>query len=143
VTLIAAALVPLAAQAPAQAAPTVEAGTTAWTPNIYPLLSGESVDRNISSANRNAALALCAYANGIACVSVGQGDGMHSIFHLYKCDTRTLSNFIDALAVRNHQTGEAQVHFWGPNKYIYTPADNVTYQVDDAGTRDFDHLDIC
>ncbi|MFI5733949.1 hypothetical protein ACIA49_27795 [Kribbella sp. NPDC051587] len=137
--LAAAVLVP-AAQAPAQAAPKSPA---AWTPQIYPLLSGESVDRNISSANRNAALAICAYANGIACVSVGQGDGMHSVFHLYKCDTRSLSNFVDALAVKNHQTGGAQVHFWGPRYSAFIPANNTITTVPDYATYDFNRLKIC
>ncbi|WP_157630475.1 hypothetical protein [Kribbella catacumbae] len=140
VTMIAAAvLVPLAAQA----APNVTAGTTGWTPQIYPLLAGESVQRNVSSADRNAALALCSWADGVACVSVGQGDGKHSVFHLFRCETRTLANFIDALAVKNNQTGGAQVHFWGPNKQVFIPADDRIYTVADSATYDFDHLDIC
>lgn len=88
-------------------------------------------------------MALCALAEGIACVSVGQGDGKHSVFHLFKCDTRSLSNFIDALAVRNHQTGGATVHFWGPRRHAYIPADNKTYTVPDYATYDFNRLDIC
>ncbi|MGX6744475.1 hypothetical protein [Streptomyces peucetius] len=143
VTMIAAVLVPLAAQAPAHAAPNVAAGTTAWTPQIYPLYSGEWVKRNVSSADRNAALALCAAADGIACVSVGQGDGKHSVFHLFKCDTRSLSNFIDALAVLNNQTGGAQVHFWGPRYQVYIPADDTIHAVPDYATYDFNRLDIC
>lgn len=143
VTLIAAVLVPLAAQAPAQAAPNGTVGTAAWTPEIYPLFSGEWVQRNVSSADRNAALVACSLANGIACVSVGQGDGKHSVFHLFKCDTRSLSNFIDALAVRNHQTGGAQVHFWGPRYDVKIPADGVIYTVRDEATYDFNRLDIC
>lgn len=146
-TMIATALlvVPLA-QAPAQAAPAAPAGTagpTAWTPEIYPLFSGEWVRRNVSSADRNSMLALCAAADGIACVSVGQGDGKHSIFHLYKCDTRSLSNFIDALAVRNNQTGGAQVHFWGPNYSVWIPDNDTIYTVPDYATYDFNRLDLC
>nr|WSY50286.1 hypothetical protein OG999_09175 [Streptomyces sp. NBC_00886] len=143
VTMIAAVVLPLAAQAPAQAAPNVAAGPTAWTPEIYPLFSGEWVQRNVSSADRNAALALCAWADGIACVSVGQGDGKHSVFHLFKCDTRSLSNFIDALAVLNNQTGGAQVHFWGPRYQAYIPANNTITTVPDYATYDFNRLDIC
>ncbi|MGW7686820.1 hypothetical protein ACWGID_39140 [Kribbella sp. NPDC054772] len=140
-------VVPLAAQvqapAQAQAAPSGTVGTTAWTPQIYPLFSGEWVQRNVSSADRNTALALCAAARGIACVSVGQGDGRHSVFHLFKCDTRSLSNFINALAVLNHQTNNKQVHFWGPHKYVYIPANNRITLVADSGTIDFNRLDIC
>ncbi len=146
-TMVAAAVlvVPLSqttAQA-AQAAPGATAESAAWTPGIYPLFSGEWVQRNVSSADRNTALALCAYADGIACVSVGQGDGRHSIFHLFKCDTRSLSNFVDALAVRNNQTGGAQVHFWGPNYSVYIPDNDTIYTVPDYMTYDFNRLDLC
>ncbi|MBE4738594.1 hypothetical protein [Streptomyces caniscabiei] len=143
VTMIAAVALPLAAQAPAQAASNDTAGVTAWTPEIYPLFSGESVERDVSSLTRNIKLDYCAARNGIACVSVGQGDGKHSIFQLYKCDTRSLSNFIDALAVVNHQTGGAQVHFWGPRYETYIPADNTRHEVANHETYDFDRLDLC
>lgn len=138
-----AAAAPVTAPAPAQAAPSVAAGTTAWTPQIYPLFSGEWVQRDVSSADRNAWLAGCAWADGIACVSVGQGDGKHSVFHLFKCDTRSLSNFIDALAVLNNQTGGAQVHFWGPRYQVNIPANDTITTVPDYMTYDFDRLDIC
>lgn len=144
VTVIATvALVPLAAQAPAQAASNVTAGPTAWTPGISPLYSGEWVQRNVSSADRNAALVACSLASGIACVSVGQGDGTHSVFHLFRCETRSLSNFINALAVRNNQTGGAQVHFWGPQYSVYIPPNGVIHTVPDYATYDFNRLDLC
>lgn len=145
VTMIAALLVPLAASAPAQAAQNVAAGTAAWTPEIYPLYSGERVwARDVPSANRNAALGACSLASGIACVSVGQGDGNHSVFHLFRCETRSLSNFIDALAVRNNQTGGAVVRFWGPNYRANIPADGrITEVVPNEAVYDFTHVDIC
>lgn len=145
VTMIAALALPLAAQAPAQAAPNVAAGTAAWTPEIYPLYSGERVwARDVSSANRNAALLACSAASGIACVSVGQGDGNHSVFHLFRCETRSLSNFIDALAVRNNQTGGAVVRFSGPNYRANIPADGrITEIVPNEAVYDFTHVDIC
>ncbi|CAL9486866.1 hypothetical protein ACFVOR_26305 [Streptomyces sp. NPDC057837] len=143
VTLIAAALVPLAAQAPAQAATNAATGTAGWTPQIYPLLSGEWVKRDVTSEKRRDELIWCSRASGIACVAVGQGDGKHSIFHLFKCDERSLSNFVDALSVRNNQTGGAQVRFWGPT-YSYTalPDGNI-YNFPDYATYDFNRLDIC
>ncbi|MFJ4785705.1 hypothetical protein [Streptomyces sp. NPDC088794] len=100
---------PPAVQAPAQAASNVAAGTAGWTPEIYPLCSGEWAKRDVSSAQRPDELIARCWASGIACVAVGQGDGKHGIFHLFKCDTRSLSNFVDALSVRNNQTGAAQV----------------------------------
>lgn len=145
VTTIAAVLVPLAAQAPAQAAPNVAAGTAAWTPEIYPLYSGERVwARNVTSDQRNLALLACSAASGIACVSVGQGDGNHSVFHLFRCETRSLSNFIDALAVRNNQTGGAVVRFWGPNYRANIPADGrITEVGPNEAVYDFTNIDIC
>ncbi|WP_328498918.1 hypothetical protein OHS59_43825 [Streptomyces sp. NBC_00414] len=146
VTMIAAVLVPLAAQAPAQAAqaaPNVATGTAAWTPEIYPLFSGEWVKRDVSGAQRNSELLTCSLASGIACVAVGQGDGKHSIFHLFKCDERSLSNFVDALSVRNNQTGGAQVRFWGPTYAFHALPDGNIYNFPDYATYDFNRLDIC
>lgn len=144
VTMTAAVLVPLAAQAPAQAAPNVASETAGWTPGIYPLFSGEWVKRDVSGAQRDSELLMCSLASGIACVAIGQGDGKHSIFHLFKCDTRSLSNFIDALSVRNNQTGGAQVRFWGPSTPTYTAyADGKIYNFPDQATYGFDRLDIC
>jgi hypothetical protein len=144
VTMISAAvLLPVAVQAPAQAAPDVVAGPAAWTPQIYPLFSGEWVQRNVASGDRNTALVACSLASGIACVSVGQGDGRHSVFHLFKCDTRSLSNFVDALAVRNNQTGGANVRFWGPRYSVSIPPNGTITTVPDYATYDFNRLDIC
>ncbi|MDX3728255.1 hypothetical protein [Streptomyces caniscabiei] len=144
VTMIAAVALPLAAQAPAQAASNDAAGAAAWTPEIYPLYAGERVwARNVPSADRDFQLRGCSWASGIACVSVGQGDGTHSIFHLFRCETRSLSNFIDALAVRNNQTGGAHVRFWGPRYSSSTPPDGAIYNFPNHATYDFHSLDIC
>ncbi|SPF04974.1 hypothetical protein SMA5143A_5776 [Streptomyces sp. MA5143a] len=145
VTMIAALALPLAAQAPAQAAPNAAAGRAAWTPEIYPLYPGERVWlRDVTSAQRNFALRACSEASGIACVSVGQGDGNHSIFHLFRCETRSLSNFIDALAVRNNQTGGAVVRFWGPNYRANIEANGrITEVVPNEAVYDFTNIDIC
>ncbi|MFF7451148.1 MULTISPECIES: hypothetical protein [unclassified Streptomyces] len=139
-TLIAAFLLPLAAQAPAQAA------ATAWTPGISPLYSGEYVQRDIQGgADADRALKICALASGIACVSVGQGDGKQSIFHLYRCGTRSLSNFIDALSVLNNQTGGAEVRFTGPNVGTYrAPANSsVIWRFPNEATYDFNTMSVC
>ncbi|QNP72094.1 hypothetical protein IAG44_23545 [Streptomyces roseirectus] len=139
-TLIAAFLLPMAAQAPAQAA------ANAWTPGISPLHSGEYVERDIpGGADADRALKICALASGIACVSVGQGDGKQSIFHLYRCGTRSLSNFVDALSVLNNQTGGAEVRFTGPKVGTYkAPADpNVIWNFPNEATFDFNTMSIC
>ncbi|MFH9015412.1 hypothetical protein ACH4C6_29090 [Streptomyces sp. NPDC017943] len=143
VAMIAAVLVPLAASAPAQAAQDGTAGTTAWTPQISPLFSGEWVRRDVPADKRNSELIACSLASGIACVAVGQGDGKLSIFHLFKCDTRSLSNFVDSLFARNNQTGGAQVRFWGPTYSYHAPADGQIYSFPDYATYDFHSLDIC
>ncbi|MEU7665593.1 hypothetical protein AB0B60_45155 [Streptomyces lincolnensis] len=141
--MVAAVLVPLAAQAPAQAAPNVAAGTAGWTPQISPLFADEWVKRDVPGDKRESELIWCSRLSGIACVAIGQGDGKHSIFHLYKCDTRSLANFIDALSVRNNQTGGAEVRFWGPNYTFRALADGNIYNFPDYATYDFSHLDIC
>ncbi|MER8220261.1 hypothetical protein ABTZ58_06620 [Streptomyces sp. NPDC094143] len=143
VTMIAAVLVPLAVSAPAQAAQDGAAGTTAWTPQISPLFSGEWVKRDVPADKRNSELLTCSLASGIACVAVGQGDGKLSVFHLFRCETRSLSNFVDSLFARNNQTGGAQVRFWGPTYSYYAPADGKIYSFPDYATYDFNSLDIC
>ncbi|MGI5186905.1 hypothetical protein ACQEVI_02035 [Promicromonospora sp. CA-289599] len=139
-------VVPLTAQAATPATPaepTATVGTAAWTPQIYPLLSGEWVRRGVPTSEVDSELAICSWASGIACVAVGEGDGGHSIFHLFQCDTRTLSNFVDALSVRNNQTGGAEVWFRGPNYQFHAPADGSIRTFPDWATYDFTHLDIC
>ncbi|WP_036963486.1 hypothetical protein [Promicromonospora kroppenstedtii] len=93
-------------------ASTGEVAPAAWTPNVSPLLSQEAAGRNLTTADRNAALHNCPRL--YACVAVGQGDGRHTVFFLYHCDTRTLTNFIDAGAITNRQSPGATVRFTGP-----------------------------
>ncbi|WP_020012949.1 hypothetical protein [Promicromonospora sukumoe] len=93
-------------------ASTGEVAPAAWTPNVSPLLTEEAAARNLTTADRNAALNNCPRL--YACVAVGQGDGRHTVFFLYHCDTRTLTNFIDAGAITNHQSPGATVRFTGP-----------------------------
>ncbi|MEV1044073.1 hypothetical protein [Streptomyces sp. NPDC049916] len=143
--MITATLVPLVSVASATAAPSIAVEPAAWTPGISPLYTdkGEFVTRNVSSADRNTALVLCSQADGIACISVGQGDGRHSVFHLFRCETRSLSNFIDGLAVRNNQTPGAQVHFWGPRYNHYVKPDGLIHLIPDRATLDFNRVDLC
>lgn len=78
-----------------------------WNPTLTPIRSPETVRRNLSTAQRNAALNNC--PSGFVCVAAGEGDGQHTVYTLYYCTQRTLSNFIDAGAVNNNQTGGAVV----------------------------------
>lgn len=61
----------------------------------------------------------------------------------FKCDTRSLSNFIDALSARNNQTGGAEVRSWGPHYAYRALADGNIYTFPDFATYDFTNLDIC
>lgn len=146
--IAAAALVPLATQAPAQAAqaaPNSTAGTAGWTPYISPLFpgSGEWVKRNVSSFDRHQELLNCAAVRGYACVSVGQGDGRHSLFRLYHCQQRSLSNFIDAVAIRNNQTHAAVLSMFGEHFRFDIPGDGLIRDVPDYITYDSHTIRVC
>ncbi|GAA1521933.1 hypothetical protein [Kribbella lupini] len=140
VTMIAATvLVPEAARA--QAAPDVTAGPTAWAPRVDPMFPNEYVIRDVSSASRNDELRKC--RSEYACFSVGQGDGRHTIFRLYRCETRNLFSFINALAVYNNQTGGVSIEFWGNNYYRHVPPDRTIHLIEDYATYDFFKTDLC
>lgn len=94
-------------------ASTGEMAPAAWTPNVTPIHTDrENVVRNLTTAARNTRLHNCEYR--YACIAVGQGDGRHTVFELWYCDSRALSNFIDAGAIANHQASGATVRFTGP-----------------------------
>lgn len=78
-----------------------------WTPNLQLAGPKERVHRDVSSADRAYMLSHC--APQYVCVAAGQGDGMHTIYELYYCVERNLSNFIDAGTITNNQTGKATV----------------------------------
>ncbi|MFF6949363.1 hypothetical protein ACFZAD_11975 [Streptomyces iakyrus] len=50
---------------------------------------------------------------------------------------------VDALSVRNNQTGGAEVRFWGPTYSYRALADGNIYNFPDHATYDFNRLDIC
>lgn len=90
----------------AQATRTPPAETAAWTPVLTPLdPRRETVKRNLSGADRSALLNDC--WPGYLCVAAGEGDGQHTVYELYYCTERSLSNFIDAGALNNNQAGNA------------------------------------
>lgn len=84
------------------------AGAMDWRPTLTPFDSGqERVRRNLTGAQRNAILNNC--LPGYACVAAGEGDGQHTVYELYFCTQRQLSNFINAGAVYNNQGGGPQI----------------------------------
>lgn len=126
---------------PRDAKSTDGAGIAAWTPNITPLHTEnmrEFAFRNRTTAQRNALLEDC--PEGRACIAVGQGDGLHTVFRLYYCDARTLTNFIDAGAINNNQTDDAVVVFTGPGAIGRHYPDG---EVHGFNPYPYDHVDPC
>ncbi|MET7484528.1 hypothetical protein [Streptomyces sp. NPDC005538] len=111
--------------------PASDVGIAAWTPTVSPLytnsLPAEHVYRNQTNAQRSYYLNNC--PRGYLCISVGQGDGLHTVFQLYYCAERTLGAFIDAGGVTNNQTGDASAFFTSADgtTWEYIPANNVPY----------------
>ncbi|MDH6221687.1 hypothetical protein [Streptomyces pseudovenezuelae] len=122
-----------AAGAEAAPSPASDVGVAAWTPTVSPLFTASSqpaeyVFRNQTDAQRSYYLNNCPLR--YLCISVGQGDGLHTVFQLYYCDGRTLGNFIDAGGATNHQTGGVRAFFVSNdgNTKGWIPADNHPYK---------------
>ncbi|NRQ34516.1 hypothetical protein HII36_22080 [Nonomuraea sp. NN258] len=116
-------------------------GAMAWTPTLTPFDSTrERVYRNLSGTARNYWLTFC--RAGYLCVAAGQGDGLHTVYHLYYCGERSLRNFIDAGAVRNRQTDEAVARLKDISRVTKReiPADGAIHGVD---WRPIYYLDPC
>lgn len=80
------------------------AAARAWTPQLTPFSGGqERVHRHLSGADRSYLLHHC--WPGYLCIAAGEGNGLHSVWELYYCTQRSLSNFIDAGAANNRQYG--------------------------------------
>lgn len=81
-----------------------DVGIAAWTPVISPINARkETVKRNLTTDQRNRLLDDC--WSGYLCVAAGQGDGKHTVWELWYCGERSLSNMIDAGAINNRQNG--------------------------------------
>lgn len=139
ITIAATALISVAT--PAQAEPHLAIGPASWAPRVDPMFPNEYVLRDISSAARNEKLRDC--GKGYACISLGQGDGRHTVFRLYRCETRNVFSFINALAVYNNQTDGASIEFWGNRYYRQIPPDRTIHLIEDKATFDFNKLDLC
>ncbi|UBU18676.1 hypothetical protein [Nonomuraea gerenzanensis] len=126
--LICALLLPATAPAAARAQEEPQEGTPqaadAWTPALTPF-SGpkEKLHRNVSTETRNRLLAEC--WPGFLCVAAGEGDGQHSVWELYYCTERSLSDFLGAGAVTNSQGGNASARLLRQDRSVYmtVPAD--------------------
>lgn len=117
-----------------------EVGAAAWTPTLSPFWPNgknggtrEAVHRNLNTAERNIAINQC--PAGYLCLAAGEGDGEHTVYMLWYCDQRALSNFIDAGAIVNNQTGPgdnpwAWVYYESGSPYTAYPANNVPYSID-------------
>lgn len=119
-----------AAQAAEQRGTAAGAGTLAWTPGLTPLDPyKETVKRNLTTEERNNALHDC--WPGYLCVAAGQGDGRHTVYELWYCTRRTLSNFLGAGAVTNNQNGTAPAYLLNRNKIVVStiPSDNKTRRI--------------
>lgn len=85
-----------------------DVGVAAWTPVISPIDGRkETVKRNLTTDQRNRLLHDC--WSGYLCVAAGQGDGRHTVWELWYCGERSLSNMIDAGAIHNSQIGVSAV----------------------------------
>ncbi|MFD0683322.1 hypothetical protein [Actinomadura fibrosa] len=79
-----------------------------WTPTLTPFSPGqERVHRNLSGPQRQNYLENC--GPKYLCVAAGEGDGQHTVYELYYCTERSLSNFIDAGAAANSQFGATAI----------------------------------
>ncbi|MFI6297812.1 hypothetical protein ACIBEJ_39900 [Nonomuraea sp. NPDC050790] len=107
------------------------AGAMDWTPTLRPFdARREKVRRNLTGAQRSAVLNNC--WPGYLCVAAGEGDGQHTVYELWYCSERSLTNFIDAGAVNNNQHGVVKALLKDRNGIPVReiPSDHVTYGVE-------------
>lgn len=114
----------------------------AWTPSLVPFYGEvEEVFRNLNGAQREFYLQFC--PDGKVCLAAGEGDGQHTVYRLYRCTERGLTNFIDAGAIANNQYGDAHVRLLGKNHELIgvpVPADDVKREVN---WRPIWYIDVC
>lgn len=84
------------------------AGALAWRPSLSPIDTSddrETENRDQTTQDRNTFVDNC--PSGNLCLAAGQGDGRHTVWKLYYCTRRTLSQFNGDGAIYNNQTGGA------------------------------------
>jgi hypothetical protein len=90
----------------------------AWTPIISPIFTEqeERLFRGVDTDLRNRLISMCPSRR--LCVAAGEGIGLHSVFYLYYCTERSLTNFLGAGSAKNAQTGNATARFLNQNRVI-------------------------
>lgn len=105
---------PAQAAAPASAA-RGDVSVAGWTPVITPLdARKERRKPNLNGQQRDLALNEC--NSGYLCVAAGQGDGLHTVWELWYCGERSLTNMIDAGHINNRQFGGATARLYDQNR---------------------------
>ncbi|UOZ05575.1 hypothetical protein [Amycolatopsis sp. WQ 127309] len=119
----------------------------AWSPSLTPFWPNgqnggtkEAVFPNTSTAARDRILNNC--PRGFLCIADGEGDGQHTVYELFYCNERTLSNFIGRGAATNNQVGENAAILY-QDRYLMRTIDpnNAPVRLDDWGPAYF--LDPC
>ncbi|SCL25568.1 hypothetical protein [Micromonospora inyonensis] len=114
----------------AQATENTREGTTsrddvhamAWTPVISPFYTDrEKRFPHVDTDGRNLLIDLC--PSGRLCVAAGEGNGLHTVYYLYYCTERSLTNFIGDGSAKNAQTGSARALLLNQNRVIQVALD--------------------
>ncbi|WP_416903730.1 hypothetical protein [Micromonospora echinospora] len=109
----------------AQAVEATRAGTSsaadvraaAWTPVISPFYTNiEKRFPHVDTEGRNLLIDLCPSER--LCVAAGEGTGLHTVYYLYYCTERSLTNFIGDGSAKNAQTDNATARLLNQNRVI-------------------------
>ncbi|MFI6824573.1 hypothetical protein ACIBJE_27065 [Micromonospora sp. NPDC050187] len=96
---------------------TADVVATAWTPVISPFFTDlEKRFPHVDTDERNLLVNLC--PSGRLCVAAGEGNGLHTVYYLYYCTERSLTNFIGDGSAKNAQTGNARAQLLNQNRVI-------------------------
>ncbi|WP_143263982.1 hypothetical protein [Amycolatopsis kentuckyensis] len=119
----------------------------AWSPTLSPFWPKgknggpkELYFPNVTTDARDAVLNDC--PRGFLCIADGEGDGQHTVYVLYYCNERVLSNFIGRGAATNNQAGETAAILYQDHTLMRTiDANKAPVRIDDWGPAYF--LDPC
>ncbi|MDN3027032.1 hypothetical protein [Streptomyces sp. S.PB5] len=117
----------------------------AWNPRVVPLYSGETKVALDSAEARKRLLDLCQTEdlNGYACITVGDGDGTHSGFVMYRCGWRKVYDFINAGALVNNQYGGARVRLYNASQAEIASFGNGRFGITDEILYATEWISIC